>query len=178
MLCLRSMYRHLEDDLQLYDPVCLWSSSLHSAVSLLNKSWQPNRYRHPCLSFDHFFYPYQLPPTPYLRHFLYWRVMEFMFQLIVLLSKEAGILLTWVSSSRHAFNALDRWLVFIGFAFDEGVASSSAPFYPIYKQHFPLIFLYFILADLWERDRRPFSLALPPSAYLSLSLKSSRRPSY
>ena len=74
--------------------------------------------------------------------------MEFMFQLIVLLSKEAGILLTWVSSSRHAFNALDRWLVFIGFAFDEGVASSSAPFYPIYKQHFPLIFLYFILADL------------------------------
>ena len=74
--------------------------------------------------------------------------MEFTFQLIVLLSKEAGILLTWVSSSRRVFNALDRWLDFIGFASDEGVASSSAPFYPIYKQYLPLIFFYFIPADL------------------------------
>ena len=74
--------------------------------------------------------------------------MELMSQLIVLFLKEAGILFTWVSSSRSALNALDRWLVFIGFASDEGVASSSAPFYPIYKQHLLLIFLYSISTDL------------------------------
>ena len=79
-----------------------------------------------------------------------------MFLAIVLFFEEAGILFTGFSSSRRALNALDRWLVLIGLASNEGVASSSAPFYPIYKQHLLLIFLHFILADLSERDRRPF----------------------
>ena len=67
---------------------------------------------------------------------------------IALLFREAGILFTWVSSSRRVLNALDMWLFLIGFASDEGVASSSMPFYPIYKQHLLLVFLYFILNDL------------------------------
>ena len=28
----------------------------------------------------HLFYPHHLPPTPYLRQFIYWRVMELIFQ--------------------------------------------------------------------------------------------------
>ena len=54
-----------------------------------------------------------------------------MFLAIVLFFEEAGILFIGFFSSRRAFNALDRWLVLIGLASDEGVASSSAPFYPI-----------------------------------------------
>ena len=121
-----------------------------------------------------FFYPYQLPPTPYLRHFSYWRVMELTFLLIVIFFKEAGKLFTWVSSNCRAFNALDRWCVLIGFASDEGVASSSAPFYSIYKWHLLLIFSISSLL-IFERERSsPLTLSthpLLPLAYPSLSLK-------
>ena len=59
--------------------------------------------------------------------------MELMFLLIVTFFKETGKLFTWDSSSRRALNALDTWRVPIGFASDEGVASSSTPFQSIYK---------------------------------------------
>ena len=54
----------------------------------------------------------------------------------------------WDSSSCRVFNALDTWRVPIGFASDEGVASSSAPFHSIYNGGPPPHFPYFIFADL------------------------------
>ena len=52
-------------------------------------------------------------------------------------------------------------------------------FFPIYKQHLPLIFHYFNPADLLEIETiAHFSPALLSSAYPSLSLEPSRRPPY
>ena len=59
--------------------------------------------------------------------------MELTFLLIVIFFKEAGKLFMWDSSSRRAFNALNKWRVLIGFASDEGVASFSTHFHSIYK---------------------------------------------
>ena len=74
--------------------------------------------------------------------------MEFMFLLIVMFFKQKGKLFTWDSSSCRAFNALDTWRVPIGFASDEGVASSFVPFHSVYKGGPPPHFPYFIFADL------------------------------
>ena len=82
--------------------------------------------------------------------------MELTFLLIVIFFKEAGELFTWDSSSHRAFNALDTWQVPIGFDSDEGVASSSAPFHPIYKGVLLLISpISSLLIFEKERDCRP-----------------------
>ena len=86
---------------------------------------------------------------------------------IVIFFKEAGKLFTWVSSSRRALNALDRWHVLIGFASDEGVASSSAPFYPIYRWHLLLIFS---LSSLLIFGRETVALIFVNSTFTSVSL--------
>ena len=62
--------------------------------------------------------------------------------------KQAGKLLMWDSLSCCAFNALDMWRVPIGFASDEGVATSYAPFHSVYNGGPPPHFPYFIFADL------------------------------
>ena len=62
--------------------------------------------------------------------------------------EQAGKLLMWDSLSCCAFNALDTWRVPIGFASDEGVASSFAPFHSVYNRGPPPHFPYFIFADL------------------------------
>ena len=139
--------------LSFLQPVAPFLEAL-SSVSYLNNDWRPITLRH--LSFTtHFFYPYQLPPTPYFCRFLYWRIMEYISVMCFSFLERAGKLLMWNSLSCRAFNALDTWRVPIGCASDEGVTSSSAPFHFVYNGGPPPHFPYFIFADLWERDRRP-----------------------
>ena len=132
MLCLRSTYRQLQDDLQLYYPVCLWNSSLHSAVSRETKADGPIgtvthvSYLTTLLSLS--VAPYSISPSLFIL--TGYRVYVFV---NCVFFEEVGKLFTRVSSSRRVLNALDRWHVLIGFSSDKGVASSSAPFYPIYK---------------------------------------------
>ena len=77
-------------------------------------------YRHPCLT--HFI----LISCPLLHS----SVTLYTDGLWSLFSKEAGILFTWVSSSRWVFNALDRWLAFTGSTFDEASLRLPRPFFP------------------------------------------------
>ena len=93
--------------------------------------------------------------------------MELMFLLIVIFFKEAGKLFTWVSSSRRAFNVLDRWRVLIGFASDKGAASSSAPFYSIYKWHLLLIFS---ISSLLIFERETVALNFVNSSFTSVAI--------
>ena len=74
--------------------------------------------------------------------------MEYIFVGGHVFFEQAGKLLMWDSSSYRAFNALDMWRVPIGFASDEGVASSSALFHSVYNGGPPPHFPYFIFADL------------------------------
>ena len=67
------------------------------------------------------------------------------------------------SSSRDAFNAPNTCCSFVGPVPNEGVASSSVRFFffLLYIQCSLLIFLHFIFADYWERDRERPSLVTP-----------------
>ena len=96
----------------------------------------------------------------------------------MLFSKEAGILLTWVSSSRRVFNALDRWLVFIGFASDEASLRLPRPFIPYINSTSPSFSSISILLIFERETVAHFSSSLLLSAYPSLSLKPSRGPLY
>ena len=65
------------------------------------------------------------------------------------------------SSSQDAFNAPNTCRPFVGPIPDEGIASSSMRFSLLYIQCFFLIFLHFIFADYWERQRERPSLVTP-----------------
>ena len=119
MLCRQVTYHQLQDVFQFYGT--LYVEFLHLiSPSVLWKGWRENMYRHPCLT--HFI----LISCPLLHT----SVTLYTDGLWSLFSKEAGILFTWVSSSRWVFNALDRWLVFIGSAFDEASLRLPRPFFP------------------------------------------------
>ena len=65
------------------------------------------------------------------------------------------------SSSRDAFNVQNTCRPFVGPVPNEGVTSSSVHFSLLYIQCSFLIFLHFIFADYWERQRERPSLVTP-----------------
>ena len=66
-----------------------------------------------------------------------------------------GKIIKWVASSFRAFNALNTWWFPIGYAPDEASLRPPRLIIPYIMGALPLIFYYFIFADLWDRDRRP-----------------------
>ena len=167
-----------------HQPVVLTTLSRRQSS---NKGWRPSRYRHPYIVglsiLTNLFYPFQLPPTPYLRHFLYWRVMEYMFLLIALFLKRrenyvqgfpraAAYLILWTGGMFLLALLLTRASLRLPRPSIPYISSTSSSFFSI---SFLLIF---------ERERPSplFSSTQPllPSTYPSLSLKQffSRRSSY
>ena len=162
---------------QFYYTVSLWVPLLItlSCRQSLNRGWRPSRYRHFInrrLILINLFLSLSVAPYSISLSLFILTGYGVNVLLIVIFFKEAGKLFTWDSSSRRAFNALDTWQVPIGFASDEGIASSSAPFYSIYKGVFLISPISSLL--IFERERpspwipSPCSLAPSPRALLPL----------
>ena len=82
-----------------------------------------------CLSMSkHYFYPYQLSPTPYPRHFKLTGYGVMFLLVNYLWSRGVGKLFMGDSSSRHSFNARTCGAFSLAPLLDEGVPSSFAHF--------------------------------------------------
>ena len=123
----------------------------------------------------YYFYPYQLPPTPYLRRskLTGCGVIFFFFNwLIIFWSRGAGKLFMGDSSSRHSINARTHGVFLLALFLDKGVTSSSAHFFSyIYLTSFSS-FPYFNFSDPFKRDLTAFAFARLSFAYVNLLLTS------
>ena len=158
--------------LQLYDPISFTTlSALGCALPVLlptnlfcressNEGWRLSRFLSPINRRLIFLWlisllsllvaPYSISPSLYIL--TGYGVNVFVNWLLLYSFKGAGKLFTRNSSSRCAFNALDKWRVLIGFASNEGFATSSPHFHSIYKR---LLFLISPISSLliFERER-------------------------
>ena len=109
-----------------------------------------------CLSMSkHYFYPYQLPPTPYSHHFkLTGYGVKFLLAKYLLVQRSGKIIYGWFPRAAIHLMLQTRGASLLAPLLDEGVASSSAHFFSyIYLTSFSS-FPYFNFADPWERACR------------------------
>ena len=111
-----------------------------------------------CLNMSkHYFYLYQLPPTPYPCHFFNWWVMELSFLLVnCLLVRGAKVIYGWLLE-QPSLNAQTHVTSQLAPLLDEGVASSSVHFPLIYNSPPPFISPISSLLISWEREPVTFT---------------------